>query len=238
MSKRRVERDLTDLEDKVYHDLDPEERLQYVWIAEAEGERDWMKRLIRTTPSVRYDQPDRAFLERKTFSTLLLQDCVYDLQTTFLKYKCLEANQRFAFIFYEHNDGEVSESVEEAMNSLPDEMRMIFAELYMFHYAYQKFATEVLGIDLETWVKPHKEGLVVLKAVTEVLDDPRQIEITERHLNDETLERWEDREIDETGETDESEETEDERITLDQLGEKHYETLVEMWNECVEKIPT
>jgi hypothetical protein len=93
------------------------------------------------------------------------------------------------------------------------------------YHAYRRFAREVLGVDLETWLGCFGNGVDVCQAIGALLDDAFRRELAEERVL-EILESG-------TGELDDCE-TED---PLKDMADMTYWEFVVIWEDAVANIP-
>lgn len=215
MSKRRIERDLDEVSEEVLTELSPSARLQ-LWIeAQANGKEQWLDRLAETCPTHAYQHIDRAFKARGRYALLFLNSTVYSMHTMTLQHELLRTIQQSSWVLDGYRDGEPSQEEVDQAAERADLMNFLVAEVYVQYHALQRFADEILGVDLATWVELHPDGPLVLDAVEELLDDDVGVELAEQWLDEKA----------------------DESVTLDELMEFRYEGLAQMWNEAFAELP-
>lgn len=218
MSKRRIERSIDDLEAEVLEDLSAEERLPLFLEAAAAGNEVQLAKLRDTTPIATYRATDPAYADLGQAAILLLQRVVYDLHTTTLEFTLANQMVHSNIVRGFHRDDEPTEDELEAANEVATTVRDRFASLYSHYHASRRFATEVLGVELETWVRLHSEGPRVVERVAGDLDNPLQLRLAEEYLRDEGFE---------------FDAADGERAALEGLTEWHYEVLVARWDEII-----
>ncbi|MDG5820199.1 hypothetical protein [Natronococcus sp. A-GB7] len=179
MTKRRLERDLETLSDEVLAELDPGERNQYIFIAQAQDNDYWIERLHDTCPA---DQLG----ETIALGQLSLQfafETVYDLHTIALQLELFET-RNWARIFAEGDD-RPSEAALERASDRADDTQAQFVALYLAYHGNRRFAKDVLGIEFETWLAPHKHGSMVIDLAEDTLADSSRRRLAEEWVLEE-----------------------------------------------------
>lgn len=220
MNKRRLKNEIRELSDDRLGELGPETRFQYLLEAKAEGREYWVSRLRETCPQVDVRIADPAFTGRVRLALLLAYEAVYKLQTRYLRYEWVRTTQRDKLRIDHERDEEPTDEELEQFAVRADELRELFAELYALYHSYHRFATEDLGVDPETWLALHPDGVAVFEVVGDMIDDQREIELAERYLNEK---RREDGEFDDLSQINRDD---DHWETLDDVAEAWYEPLV------------
>jgi hypothetical protein len=219
MTKRSVDSDIDDLNEELLSALTPEERLQLFLEAAAADRHDWARRLGETCERRRYLATDAAYTTRVELAFQFLQVTIYALHTAVLLHELIRQQQLFLWLFEVESDGDSSPPASEAVEDRADSQRMLFSKLYVNYYAAQQFATERLGIDIETWFAAHPRGESVLTMVEEVLDSDIEKDLADDALAEQTA-------------------AEDEAATLETQAEEAYETLVTEWEQALQQVPT
>ena len=214
MSKRRTEREIDEVSDQVLADLSPDERLRLSLIADHEDKDRWSKRLTETCPRREYSCRDLAYVERGRFTERLRGQAIYELHITLLHRYRLREETLTQLALEGLQDEPPTEAQLERGKKRGEEIQEAFTELYVLYHAYDRFAEEILGVDIETWFAPHPNGEAVLEAVEEEVDDPLAIKLAEEHHNG-----------------DESEES-----VLDELAQLWFETAKSSWEETVSSV--
>lgn len=215
MSKRRVERDIERLGSDVLGELSPDDRLRLFLEAVAEGNEVQLERLQDSAPLVKYRATDPAYTIRGRSAQRFLLQAIYELHTTSLEYADIKHQQfaavRIAFI----RDEPPSKEEGAAADFRAKTRQALFATLYSDYHVYRRFATETLGVDLETWFKGHPNGPMVLERVEADLEDNCMLELAEELLEEDLgLNEGED-------------------SVLDGLVEIRYNSLVETWEAAI-----
>ena len=96
---------------------------------------------------------------------------------------------------------------------------------YILYHSYRRFATETLGVEVDTWFQLHPSGPAVFVAVGDLLDDPRQMPRVEAYV----IELFE--ELVRTGEIVDVDPDE----ALEWLVEQRYAGLVDRWEGTITK---
>lgn len=237
MSKRRLGNEIDKLSDDILRDLEPGQRLQLLLRARADENEQWIDRLVETCPRYDYTATDHAFTDRVQLAQWIAQQAVYELHTTYLHYKYTEQQQLYTRVLDYERDEELSDEDLDQVSERADELRVLFATLYTDYHAYQRFATEILDVDPETWLAFHPEGPTVFEVVADLIDDQRQIEFAESHLNG-LLEKDEEEEVEtETTDPDQTTPGDDHELTLEDMAETNYEALASGWKDAIAGIP-
>lgn len=224
MSKRRIERELEELEEEALSELTPEERFQ-LWLEAAATEKQvWLDKLRETAPTIHYRGTDLAFVERSRAALMFLNHAIYNLYTTYLQYELVVQYKRLMAHINLLRGGELTDEPPERDEDVGEYLPSLFLDLYTYYYSYQRFATETLGVPFETWTALHSDGPFVLNRVEDVLDDDFLIDWAEEWLNDGV-------------DVDDSESVDDAWVTVDDMVEVRYHAHVETWEKALERIP-
>lgn len=219
MSKRRIENEINKLSDEALGELTPDTRLRILLKARADGREEWIDRLLETCPRDTY----QAFAVRDRSAYSMAFQAVYELHTSYLRYKLVRTEQVLRQRIDDERDEEPSDEELEQFAERANEVRKSIANLYTLFHGYQRFATEVLGVNLEVWLALHPNGLAVLEAVSEVIGNQSKVKSAESYLN-ETLGAGS--EIDEP---DQLERDEDRWRRLNEAAERWYERQIACW---------
>jgi hypothetical protein len=222
--KRHLDRELEELSEELLEDLKPADRMQLVLEAQAKDNDQWIERLVETAPRKTYEATDLAYKERTEWALQFLQDAVYDLHTTLLRHKLLDVKQWLMVVLDARDDEPVDGHDEGGLKERADRMTDWFMELYTQYHAYRQFASEVLGIDIDTWFESHPDGPAVLTAVRDRIDDETRQEHATEVLNTEV--HGEDVDPDDA-----------DWLTLDALADQRFERKAALWQEALETIP-
>lgn len=222
MSKRRIENEINRLSDEALGELTPDKRLRILLNAQADGKEEWIDRLFETCPRDNY----HAFTVRNRSAYSMASQAVYELHTSYLRYKLVRTEQVLKQRIDDERDEEPSDEELEQFAERANEIRKAIANLYTLFHGYQRFATEALGVDLEVWLALHPNGLAVLKDVSEVIDNQNKVRLAEWYLN-ETRGAGS-----ETGE-DHIARDEDRGGRLDEAAEWWYESQVTLWRSLI-----
>ena len=237
MSKRRLENEIDELSDTILGDLEPDQRLQLLLRARADENEQWIDRLVETCPQYDYTATDHAFTDRVQLAQRIAQQAVYELHTTYLHYEYTRQQQRYTWLLDDVRDEEPSDEELDRASERADEIRELFADLYTIYHTHQRFATEILNVDPETWLTFHPEGPTVFEVVADVIDDHREIEFAESYLN-EQFEADEEEEVDtEATDPDQTVPDDDHKETLEEITEIRYEALASVWKDAIAEIP-
>lgn len=213
MTKRRLERDVAKVSDQLLTELEPVVRIRCLLEAHARGKDRWIDRLHKTCPPAQ--RP--AVVMAVQLALLWAYKAVYDLHTTALWLELLKTTQRAVITVDLERDEEPPEDRVEQAADRAAEIRAQFATLYIAYHSQRRFATDGLGIDLETWLTLHPNGQPVIELVEAVLDDPTQQRLAAAWLADEAAL------------------TVDEPATdaLDEYVEREYETRIATWRRLL-----
>lgn len=226
MSKRRLDNEIDELSDEILGNLDPERRLQFVLETKAEGNSQWVEQLIESCPQHNYIATDHAFTNRMRIARRIIERAVYELHTTYLQYGYLQQQQRYTWLLDYERDEEPSDEELDRAAERADTLQELFAELYTSYHAYRRFATEILDVDLETWIALHPEGTTVFEVVGERIDNEMKIKLSESYLAELPDERDEETNSDRTT-------ADEEPVALKDITDIRYEILVSAWKENI-----
>lgn len=187
MTRRRVDTAVEELSEEMLGDLDPDLRCQLWLEAIATGNDDWVDRLRETAPVYRYRGTDRAYVERAHAALQFLQYAIYDLHTTLLQHEYLDLLQRTQWVIDSLRDEDPAEEQLDRASERADQLSCLYLALYCQYHGYKEFASDTLGIELETWFALHRDGEHVLGAVEETLDDELRYDLSTEWLNDELV---------------------------------------------------
>lgn len=222
MTKRSVRADIDDLNEDVLGDLTPDQRTELYHEAVAAGREEWVETLRKTCDWRRYRAMEMAYTDRIEASFQLLQATLYELHTTVLHYQlCRERQHRQWATDWEREEEEEEEPPAarvEAAVERADQIRCFFIKLYAHYHAAQRFATEVLGVDLRTWLAPRPEGEAVLELVEQVIAQDHEKERAEKFLADRA-------------------ESDEDTPTLETHVEAAYDELVGLWETGLQNTP-
>ncbi|MDL5363350.1 hypothetical protein [Halalkalicoccus sp. NIPERK01] len=230
MSKRTLERWIDELNDDILGDLDPGEWSQIVLQAQAADNEHWIDRLVETCPRSTYRATERAFTDRARLAQRIARHAVYELHTTYLRY-AFTRNKQYYIVNLGHERDEVPSDEEfERIYEVFAELQTVFAKLYISYHVHRRFATEVIGVDLETWLAIHYEGATVSAIVADTVDDRSNIEHAESYFN---------RLLEAYGDTLDADQIphDDQRVTLNDVAGLHYERLASIWEEAITELP-
>lgn len=235
MSKRRLGNEINELSDAILGNLEPDQRLQLLLSAQANGNKQRIDQLIESCPRYNSRAIDRAFTDRVWLAQRVAYRAVYDLHMMWLHYKLTRQQQRYTWVLDYERDEEPSDEELDRASERADELRELFAVLYISYHAHQRFATEILNVDPETWLAFHPEGPTVFEAVADVIDDQWEIDFAESYLNER---RGTEEEVeDETVEPDQTASDDGHQVTLEGLAETRYEDLARVWENAIMEIP-
>ena len=224
MTKRRIDRDLDELSEAVLVDLAPTKRLQLLLESYAAEKKEWATKLRETCPRETYRSNDLAYVRRGQLAARFAQAAVYELHTTALYYKNTYLHQLYNWVIDLYRDEEPSEETLEEANDRVEQLRALFVALYTQYYAWQRFADEVLGVELATWFELHYEGAAVLDIVRSIIEDDTRIDLTAKWV------------ADEVANTNPKDNASDTQLTLDLLVDVRYNAHVDVWSDAVDRL--
>ena len=141
--------------------------------ATADDHDHWRERLVDTIPTTTYEGPDPSYRNRGFVLVLMAHQAVYDLRTKALEFHMAQTQSieaQLSELFGDEEDGESeSESVEDLTDGGPASTPLV-GELYLDYHAYQRFAEQIVGVDLETWLAVHPDGETVTTMIEELLE--------------------------------------------------------------------
>lgn len=127
MSKRRVERDIEELEEEALSELTPEERFQ-LWLEAAATEKQvWLDKLRETAPTIHYRATNLAFVERSRAALMFLNDAIYNLHTTCLQYELVAQHQRLTTYINLYRGGELTDEPPEPDENVGEYLPRLFS---------------------------------------------------------------------------------------------------------------
>lgn len=195
--------------------LSPEERLKVFLKAANESNEGWMESLQESTPR----DDHSAYTKRGWIALQFRLHALYELHTCLLEYQ-LEKTMQQAVRMHELS---VEEKISEASFGQPGEyteqINILFVELYTQYHAYDRFAEDAFGVNIETWFGSHPNGSSIIEAITKVLADSTQRELATKELNNS-----------------ENEPGDEDWTTLEEVTETCYEKYVGLWKDVVEDI--
>ena len=172
MSKRRIERTVDELNEEILGDLTPDERLKLVIEAMAHEKDEWVEQLRKTIPKQDYHGKDPAILNRNRLAFILAQQACYALYTSWLSYQ---------WLLTQHTQETLAElfDLPSVSDHAPDGWQTDFEgrstkkliELYIDYHTYDRFASELFDVPLETWLTAtHPDAETIVPAVEETMD--------------------------------------------------------------------
>lgn len=166
MTKRSVETDLAELSEDILHDLSHKQRFALLLKATEDDRDQWKERLVATIPTATYRGPDPAYRNRGYILFEMASRAFYELHTLALRFQWFQSRRIHQELLTDTDD-----------ESLPDPIRepetnplLLIAELYITYHAYERFAAQIVGVDLETWAISHLDGLRIVELVETLLD--------------------------------------------------------------------
>ena len=218
MSRRRTKRRAEELGDEILAELEPATRHRLLLEAEAEGNDYAIKRLRETCPKHTYRIRDVRYTERGRIAMLFRQIVLSELKATVLELELLRQQQRTLWHVDRHRDGELSADEEAQLHERADRIAFLIADLYAQYHGQQRFAEEVLGVELETWFAPHPDGDAVLADVTAQFTNPLLLADAEAIVNDARRS---------------AADSPAERVTLDELADERYAAFADLWADAI-----
>lgn len=223
MTKRSVENDIADVSEEVLCDLSPDTRLRLLIESKADDRDEWLDKLYETTPKRDYRMKDHEVSNRIRYAYILAQHAAYDLWTAWLRYYWMlseSAFERVSDLF----------DLPKASDHFDDEQQMDYdaqimnkvLEMYVNYHAFDRFAEDVLDVDLETWLTSmHHDGERIVPAVEEVLEMEQATIDTLRETIPETAELL----------NEHMDDDHDYATSLEETVNDEYEGLCEAWDE-------
>lgn len=208
MTKRHVENDLEEVSESVLRELSPSKRTELTLTALADGKWTWIEQLRDTTPRGRGMMIDPRYVERVARAITMGHEAMYRLATTAMTVDHLITLQQNQRVPDEHHGDDPDEAVEKeptSQKALLDEVEA----LYVLYHAYDRFATDELGVSLATWLAGYPDSDAILETVTELLNRPTLVSAAEDRYD---------------------------YIDFDELVERYYEELADTWQEFVDGI--
>ena len=170
MSKRAIETDLEGLNSTVLGGLSHEERYVLYLKAKAEGNEHWQKRLVETIPSTSFRGPDPEYTRRSYVLSKMATQAIYQLHALALKFQLSQSRQHYQEFLELLADDDVDEPVPLPVQEHEKNPIVLFGELYYNYHAYERFAEEIVGVDLETWLVSHEDSGEVIVLVEKLLE--------------------------------------------------------------------
>lgn len=201
MGKRRIERAVDELNEEILGNLTPDERLKHLLEAEAHGKDEWVERLRETIPKRDYRGKDTAVLNRHRLAFMLAQQACYDLYTSWLQHQWLLTQQTQEMLAELFDLPKVSDHApDDRRTDYEDQAMEKLTELYIDYHAYDRFASEVFDVPLETWLTAmHPDAETIVPAVEATMDMERAtIDAIDADLAETSTERNEERADEET----------------------------------------
>ena len=166
MTKRRVERNLDALSDALLGELTVAERLALTLEMAAEGQETAVTRLIETCPTKSYVCVDMAYQRRVWAAHWWAMEAIYQLETAVLRFQPVLqdwTDQQFDALLTEEDPSAAADEAAER------EVAQRFADCVIYYRAYDRFATEVFGVELATWLGLHPNGPALVDYLAEIL---------------------------------------------------------------------
>jgi len=169
MTKRSVETELDELSEGLLDELSHKQRFALLLKASEDDREQWKERLTETIPRVTFKGTDPAYRNRSYVLFDMASRAFYELHTLALRVLWRQSRRSHQVLFELHTDTDDA--------SLPDPIReseknplLVLAELYITYHAYERFAAQIVGVDLGTWAVTHLDGQWILELVETVLD--------------------------------------------------------------------
>jgi len=127
----------------------------------------WRERLVETAPHADYHGTEPTYIHRTFMLRVLAEQAVYDFHTRFLEYQVCRTTalqQEFEELLEEAD----AAGMESPLETSPSPGERL-ANLYFEYHACRRFAEQVVGVDLETWVADHPNGWCRTKRCTRSL---------------------------------------------------------------------
>lgn len=165
MTKRQLERELSQLSDQVLDDLDPDTRLQTYLNKSADGKSDQAERLDETAPRDDYSVRDPDYITKRLAAELLVREMVYTLHRLLLTYRWHCVSE---VVLALTNDGDD-----------PDDggpqPGIVLWELLEMRGVYAEFVDEEFDMALAEFLSRYADGRAVLAAVDETVLEERAL---------------------------------------------------------------
>lgn len=226
MSKRRLEGEIDEVSDEILEDLSPDKRLQLVLESRAEGNEQEVDQLMKSCPRYEVTVKDREFINRLRLAQQYVNHAICGLYTAYLQYELVVQRLGYQWQLDEERDRPLSDMERDRVGEQCKNRCALLVRLYTSYHAHRRFATEVLEVDLKTWVAQYP-GSIVINAVASVIDDRERIELANADLKD-LLEKEES----EAGDSDQAA-SDSEPMTLDDRVEILYEILRQTWETMI-----
>lgn len=206
MTKRRLENEIDDASEAILEELSPDERLELIFTASGKNNDDRLDRVQETCPRRRYRLRDQEYMRQLQFAYTLALQAVYDLHTTGLLFESTLSRHRFtaAVGFKTDLSPEELGVTDEAWTP-----GTLLWHLSASYEGYERFAEEELGVPVATWLSVHPTGQEVARSVAEVLEEHEGL----------------------LGIVEEEFAGNDERVPVEELADRSYQGLREMWEE-------
>lgn len=169
MSKRRLEREFDALDEEILPELSADERCALFVEAAADGKDAWCDRLVETCPQPHRWSTDFRFAMGTYYARSIATQATYTLETTWLHYSYLERIHWLEIGLDSAHDGSPSDDRLEQTVDRVETIRTLFVRLYTTYHVHRRFAEEILGLELRTWLELHPDASFVLDAVEHCL---------------------------------------------------------------------
>lgn len=170
MAKRKIETELDELSEELLEDLDHRERFALLLKTNEDDREHWRERLVETIPEADYRGVDPAYRRRAYVLLTLSERAVYELHTRFLEYQVRQTEA----LHYDLAELLEDDEIETPDSGSPFEDESSpgerLGDLYLEYHAYRRFAEQVIGVDLETWVAGHPNGQAVVAVIEDTLE--------------------------------------------------------------------
>lgn len=165
-------------------ELAADTRLQLFLEAAADENESWHEDIGEMAPTDAYRGTDPTHSTRVESPLRFLQSAVYELHTRSSWYTLVIQQQLIAWLRTANRDVAPSKDELDEIKERGVSKRELLADMYVAHHACERFATEILGINLETWLENPSRGISATATRTGYLNDDSMLKRTEEHLAD------------------------------------------------------
>lgn len=155
MNKREFGRDLENVSDEVLGGLEPEERVKLIVESNAQGNDQWIDRLVKTAPAQQYRGPDPEFRDRMWSLMFLAWEAKFALFSNALMVHWHSSSQEVQQRRLEDLGiaDDLPDEVLQMRKALYSGMNRDLINLYVKYHAYERFATEELDTELKSFLR-------------------------------------------------------------------------------------
>lgn len=152
-SQSDLERELEKISESVLEDLDPDERAALAVELAAAGEREKAKAVTEAAPTKTYAARDLAFNDQLTDHVVMALYAMWELETGVWRFYYEKADGQLQEArYYQYPDEDWTEAPSEA-NGYHEQAAMDAAAEFLGNYlAWERYADEQVGVDLETFL--------------------------------------------------------------------------------------